>query len=114
MSANGATKADLRKVIERLQNEIVALSQENRRLKGTPKRDYPLLWKRSDVEKLITEAEVIARRTNRTHYVGAIGWPDGSQIYGDGTLGITDDKAMLEGLGTIFATCEVATTTRHK
>lgn len=73
----------------------------------------PLLWRRSDVEEVIKEAEATARRTKRTHYVGAIGWPDGSQIYGEGTLGITDDKEMLEGLGKIFATCEPDNTTRH-
>lgn len=119
MSANGATKQDLRRVIERLQNEVVALTQENRRLKETPeskeatRRQTAIVWKRADVEQVIAEAESSARKTKRTHYVGAIGWPDGSQIYGDGTLGMTDDKELLEGLGTVFATCEPDKTTRH-
>ena len=72
-----------------------------------------LLWKRADVEEVISDAESIARRSGRTEYVGAIGWPDGSQIYGEGTLGHTPDRELLAGLGTIFATCEPDKTTRH-
>ncbi len=75
----------------------------------------PLTWKRADVEEVIKEAEADAHRTKRTHYVGAIGFPNGSQIYGDGTLGITDDPELLtNGLGTLFATCAPDKTTRHK
>lgn len=119
MSARGGTKKDLLQVISGLQSKVAELSEENRQLKAacvsekTPPRDAPLVWKRADVEEVISEAEKIARRTGRTEYVGAIGWPDGSQIYGDGTLGHTHDKAMLEGLGKIFATCEPHQTTRH-
>lgn len=72
-----------------------------------------LLWKREDVEQVIAEAESAARRTQRTHYVGAIGFPDGSQIYGEGTLGFTHDYKLIYGLGTIFATVAPGHTTRH-
>lgn len=119
MSARGGTKKDLRDVISGLQTKVAELSEENRQLraasetKETPAKRNPLIWRRVDVEELITEAETAARRTKRAHYVGAIGWPDGSQIYGDGTLGMTDDKEMLSGLGKIFATCEPDKTTRH-
>lgn len=70
-------------------------------------------WRRADVEQAITEAESDARRTKRTHYVAAIGFPDGSQIYGEGTMGVTDDYKLATGLGTLFATCEPTKTTRH-
>lgn len=119
MSARGGSKKDLLDVISGLQTKVAELSDENRQLraasetKETPAKPHELIWRRADVEEVITEAESAARRTKRTHYVGAIGWPDGSQIYGDGTLGITDDKEMLSGLGTIFATCEPNQTTRH-
>lgn len=72
-----------------------------------------LMWKRSDVEEVIKEAEGIARSRKRTEYVGAIGWPDGSQIYGEGTLGHSPDREMIVGLGTLFATCEPDKTIRH-
>lgn len=119
MSARGGTKKDLRDVISGLQAKVAELSDENRQLRAAlpatdaPKKPSALVWRRVDVEEVITEAEKAARRTNRPHYVGAIGWPDGSNIYGDGTLGMTDDKEMLSGLGTIFATCEPHQTTRH-
>lgn len=72
-----------------------------------------VIFKRSDVEEVIKEAEVIARRSNRPEYVGAIGFPDGSQIYGDATLGHTPDRELIIGLGTLFATCEPNKTIRH-
>lgn len=72
-----------------------------------------ITWPRSEVEDVIADAESSAKRTNKPQYVGAIGWPDGSQIYGEGTLGFTDDRELIAGLGTIFATCEPDKTTRH-
>ncbi len=69
------------------------------------------------MEEVIKEAESAARRTKNTQYVGAIGWPDGSLIYGDGSLGFTDDDELLGSggrLGTLFATCEPSgKITRH-
>lgn len=120
MTTRGGTKFDLLETISGLQAKVAELTDENRQLRaalpdsGETKKLSAVTWSRADVEEVIAEAEKLARRTNRTRYVGAICWPDGSQIYGDGTLGITDDKAMLEGLGTIFATCEPDKTTRHK
>jgi len=119
MSARGGSKKDMLAVIVGLQSKVAELSEENRQLrlasepKDSPDKRGAITWRRVDVEEVISEAESDARRTKRTHYVGAIGWPDGSQIYGDGTLGITDDREILAGLGTIFATCEPHQTTRH-
>ena len=80
----------------------------------TKMKDYnPVIWKRRDVEEVIKDAEAIARRTGQVQYVGAIGFPDGSQIYGDGTLGHTPDVDLICGLGTLFATCEPERTIRH-
>ena len=76
-------------------------------------RSAAVTWRRSDVAEVVKDAESEARRTKRPHYVGGIGWPDGSQIYGEATLGYTDDKPMLEGLGRIFVTCEPHETTWH-
>ena len=70
-------------------------------------------WRRADVAEAVKDAESEARRTKRPHYVGAIGWPDGSQIYGEATLGYTDDRPMLESLGTLIVTCEPNETTWH-
>jgi hypothetical protein len=72
----------------------------------------PVMWRRSDVETIIKQAENAARRSGTTQYVGAISFPDGSQIYGDGTLSYTTDRELLTGLGTLFATCE-RKTARH-
>lgn len=119
MSARGGTKQDMLTTIRSLQARVTELCEENRALRASSKQqdglniEGPLMWRRADVEEVITEAEVAARRTKRTHYVGAIGFPEGSQIYGDGTLGMTDDKEMIHGLGTVFATCEPDKTTRH-
>lgn len=76
-------------------------------------RRAALTWNRIDVEQVILEAEAESRRYKKPIYVGAIAFPEGSQIYGDGTLGFTDDKEMITGLGTLFATCEPHQTTRH-
>ncbi len=118
MKPESQEKTQDAKPVSGLQTKVAELSEENRQLraaipdKDAPKKASRLTWRRADVEKVIAEAEAAARSKKRTHYVGAIGWPDGSQIYGDGTLGITDDETML-GLVTLFATCEPHQTTRH-
>lgn len=116
MSAKGGSKSDLLHIIAGLQAKVAELSEENRRLKVEPetKPAHRVTWRRCDVEEVIKEAEADARRTKRTHYVGAIGFPYGSQIYGEGTLGITDDENLITGLGTLFATCGPEQTIRHK
>jgi hypothetical protein len=70
-------------------------------------------WRRSDVDEVVKDAESEARRTKRPQYVGATGWPDGSQIHDEATPGYTDDKPMLERLGRLFVTCEPHETAWH-
>lgn len=119
MSARGGTREDMLTIIRGLQARVDELCDENRALRDAAKaaepirEEGPVVWRRADVEELIADAEADARRTKRTHYVGAIGFPDGSQIYGPATLGVTDDKELIFGLGTCFATCEPDKTTRH-
>lgn len=71
--------------------------------------DDPILIPRKDVEDCIKDAGIAARRTKRTHYVGAIGF----RATNHSSLGFTDDLEMLEKLGKVWATVTPTGVIRH-
>jgi len=68
---------------------------------------------RGEVEAAIAADQTEARHSRRTQYVGAIGFPDGSTIYPEYTLGFTHDRALLANLGNLWATVTAETIERH-